>query len=134
MPREQIFWRLFFFAAAAFNFCIGGPICFNPGWSHEIAYTGNADAATLRFWGDFGFAVLLIGIGYGIVGLDVNRNRGMVWLGVLAKLFDVVTLSSRWYEGLAHTIELIPAVIDGVFAVFFVVFLLRWRAPAAVTT
>ena len=88
-------WSWMFAAAAAFNFCMGGPIFFLPEWSYHLAYAGDASASTLRFWGDFGFAVLLIGLGYAIVAWDVTRNRGLVWLGVFAKLFDVVVLSAR---------------------------------------
>jgi hypothetical protein len=123
-------WRLFFFAAAAFNFCMGGPIFFAPDFSHALAYVDAADASTLRFWGDFGFAVLLVGAGYAIVGFNVDANRGIVWLGVFAKAYDVIVLSLRWMHGLAHDIVLLPAAIDGAFGVFFIVFLCTWPRPA----
>jgi hypothetical protein len=122
---------LFFFAAAAFNFCMGGPIYFAPDWSFAIAYVGPADASALRFWSDFGFAVLLVGAGYAIVGLDVDANRGIVWLGIAAKAYDVINLSLRWKHGLAHDIVLLPAAIDGMFGVFFIVFLYTWPRPVS---
>ena len=125
--RSRHRWALFFFAAAAFNFCMGGPIFFASAWSYAIAYVGIPNADVLRFWGDFGFAVLLIGVGYAIVGFDVTRNRGLVWLGIFAKAFDVVALSLRWSQGLAHPIVLVPAAIDGLFLIFFAVFLVRTR-------
>ena len=53
-----------------------GPIFFAPAFSHAIAYVDVADASTLRFWGDFGFAVMLVGAGYAIVAFDVDANRG----------------------------------------------------------
>ena len=123
-------WKLFFFAAAAFNFCMGGPIFFAPAFSHAIAYVGVPDAATLRFWGDFGFAVILVGAGYAIVGFDVDANRGIVWLGVFAKSYDVIMLTLRWLQGVAHGIVLVPAAIDGAFGIFFVVFLCTWPRRA----
>ena len=125
MKADSGRWALLFFAAAAFNFGTGGPIFFAPGWSYRLAYLGEADAGTLRFWGDFGFAVLLIGVGYGILALDVRRNRGIVWLGILAKLFDVIVLTLRWGDGTAHSIVLIPAAIDGTFVLLFVLFLVN---------
>ena len=126
MPIRRRHWMLFFFAAAAFNFCMGGPIFFASDFSYTIAYVGAADASTLRFWGDFGFAVMLVGAGYAIVGLNVDANRGIVWLGIFAKAYDVIMLSLRWEHGLAHDIVLLPAAIDGAFGIFFIVFLLTW--------
>lgn len=130
MTDRRRHWKLFFFAAAAFNFCMGGPIFFAPELSHGIAYVGGADASTLRFWRDFGFAVMLVGAGYAMVGFDIDANRGIVWLGVFAKAYDVVMLSLRWKGAIAHDIVLLPAAIDGAFGVFFVVFLRTWPRRA----
>lgn len=116
-------WSLMFLAAAGFNFAMGGPIFFAPAWSYRLAYLGEASAGILRFWGDFGFAVLLIGVGYWIVSRDVTSNRGIVWLGIFAKLFDVVAISVRWVEGIAHTTALAAAAVDGAFVVLFILFL-----------
>jgi hypothetical protein len=116
-------WSLMFLAAAAFNFLMGGPIFLAPSWSYRLAYFGETPESTLRFWGDFGFAVLLIGVGYWMVSRDVTKNRGIVWLGIFAKMFDVVALSWRWADGIARPIVLVPAAIDGAFAVLFILFL-----------
>jgi len=116
-------WQLTFLAAAGFNFMMGGPIFLASQWSYRLAYFGEPSDSTLRFWGDFGFAVLLIGVGYWIVSRDVSKNRGIVWLGVFAKLFDVVALSGRWAEGIARPSVLLPAAIDGAFVVLFILFL-----------
>lgn len=120
-------WTVFFYLAAAFNFSMGGPIFFASAWSYSVAYVGPPDPAAIRFWGDFGYAVLLVGLGYAFVGLDVDRNRGIVWLGIVAKLFDMIVLPLRWLEGLAHPLVVIPAAIDGAFCLGFVWFLLRRR-------
>lgn len=116
-------WSQMFLAAAGFNFLMGGPIFFAPRWSYQLAYFGEALDSAVRFWSDFGFAVLLIGIGYWIVSRDITGNRGIVWLGILAKLFDVLVLRSRWAEGIARPIVLLPATIDGVFVLLFLLFL-----------
>jgi len=123
MQDERRRWSLMFVCAAGFNFAMGGPIFFFPAWSYRVAYIGEASAGILRFWGDFGFAVLLIGVGYWIVSREVTKNRGLVWLGIIAKLFDVVALSVRWAVGIAHTIALVPAAVDGAFVVLFILFL-----------
>lgn len=128
MDRIRKRWTVFFFLAAAFNFSMGGPIFFASAWSYSVAYLGPPDPAAIRFWGDFGYAVLLIGLGYAILGLDVDKNRGIVWLGIVAKLFDMIVLPLRWLEGLAHPIVVVPAAIDGAFCLGFVWFLLRYPA------
>ena len=119
-PRR---WSLIFLAAAGFNFLMGGPIWLASRWSYGLAYFGEAAESTVRFWGDFGFAVVLIGVGYWMVSRDVTRNRGIVWLGIFAKLFDVVALSWRWAEGIARPIVLLPAMVDGAFVILFILFL-----------
>jgi hypothetical protein len=116
-------WSLMFVAAAGFNFLMGGPIFLASQWSYRLAYSGESSESTLRFWGDFGFAVLLIGVGYWIVSRDITKNRGIVWLGIFAKLFDVVALSSRWAGEVARPIVLLPAAVDGAFVILFVWFL-----------
>ena len=130
MDHTRQRWTLFFYLAAAFNFSMGGPIFLAPAWSYSVAYVGPPDPGAIRFWGDFGYAVLLIGLGYAIIALDVDRNRGIVWLGIVAKLFDMIVLPLRWLEGLAHPVVVIPAAIDGAFCLGFVWFLLR-RPPAS---
>jgi hypothetical protein len=116
-------WSLMFVGAAIFNFLIGIPIFLTPGWSYNLAYVGDSSDSTLRFWSDFGFAVILIGIGYAIIAFDVSKNRGIVWLGIFAKLFDVVTITWRWAHGivraLARALALAPATVDGLFIILF---------------
>ncbi len=112
-----------FLAAAGFNFLMGGPIFLASNWSYRLAYVGEPPESTLRFWGDFGFAVLLIGVGYWMVSRDITKNRGIVWLGIFAKLFDVVALSWRWADGIARPIVLLPAAVDGAFVILFILFL-----------
>ncbi|HEY3755857.1 MAG TPA: hypothetical protein VGL42_06885 [Opitutaceae bacterium] len=111
---------------------MGGPIFFFRDWSYGLAYGAGPEAAT-RFWGDFGYAVLLIGVGYLMIARDPRRNRDIVWLGILAKAFDVVALTWRWHEGIARPTVLIPAAIDGAFGIGFVVFLRALASEAGLT-
>ncbi|HEY9608740.1 hypothetical protein [Allocoleopsis sp.] len=125
---ESKFWSRMFLAAAVFNFLMGGPIMLAPKGSYALAYipllTGD-DAIALKFWADFGFSVLLIGVGYYLVSRDVTKNHSIVWLGVFAKLFDVIVLSYRFAIGVAKALVIFPAVIDGVFVLLFVLFLYK---------
>lgn len=120
-------------AAAIFNFTIAVPLIFATGWTYELAYgisQPNIDAMAVRLWRDFGIFVLLIGVGYYIVAMDINKNRGLVILGVFAKLFDVITLTYRYLIGIAQSIVLVPAAIDGIFMLLFILFLLKVSRPS----
>lgn len=125
MSLNTSWWSRFFWLAAFFNYAMGFPILLAREWSFNFVYLPAAgrDAMALRLWADFGFAVVLIGFGYQLVAYDVTKNRGIVLLGVGAKLFDVINLSYLYYAGLAKSIVLLPAAIDFTFTVFFVIFL-----------
>ena len=118
-------WKRMFLSAALFNYAIGLPIVLAPAWSYEVAWLPAAPdgSMVLSFWWDFGFVVALIGIGYHIVARDISRNHGIVWLGIISKTFDVVSLTYRYIIGLASPLVLIPGAIDGVFVILFFLFL-----------
>lgn len=118
-----------FLSAAVFNYAVGLPIMIAPAWSYGLAWIPPVDSGgsmVLSFWWDFGFLVALIGIGYHIVARDVNRNHGLVWLGIISKGFDVGSLTYRFIIGLAHPLVLIPVAIDGIFIILFALFLRQY--------
>jgi hypothetical protein len=124
-------WSRLFVAAALFNYVIGFPILLARRWSFDLSYVESVgrDPMALRLWADFGFAVLLIGYGYQLIGKDVTKNRGIVILGIVAKLFDVVNLTTLFIWGLAKPVVLLPAAIDGLFVIAFLVFWFSGPAP-----
>jgi hypothetical protein len=112
--------------AALFNFCFGLPIMFATEWCYRITFRvplALDGSMALRFWSDFGFAVVLIGVGYYLVSRNLDANHGLVWLGVFAKLFDVTVLTYRYAIGIARPVVLLPALVDGAFMLLFLVFL-----------
>ena len=123
-------WTKMWLLATAFNFVIALPILLAPKWTYELVYvTPPGDPLAVVFWRDFGFAVALLGIGYFLVFRDINKNRGIVYLGIVAKLFDVIVLTYRFVVGISHAVVLIPAAIDGGFVILFVLFLIKhWPA------
>ncbi|GGR47310.1 hypothetical protein [Streptomyces netropsis] len=128
---DKKFWSRLFLAAALFNYVIGFPILLASRWSYDLTYMSDVtrDTMALRLWADFGFAVLLIGFGYQIIAHDVTQNRGIVLLGIAAKLFDVVNLSTLYAWDIARPLVLVPAAIDGAFAIAFVWFWLVSGPP-----
>lgn len=122
------FWRGMFVAAALFNFAVGlSLLCFRH-WTFDIAFiddAGSAAGVAPDLWADFGYCVVLIGVGYLFIAADPPGQRMLVWLGVLAKGFDVVVLSWRTMMGITHPIVLVPGAIDGLFLLLFILFLAR---------
>jgi len=117
-------WSRFFLVAALFNYAMGFPILVFRHWSYDVTYVAavGRDPMAIRIWANFGFAVILIGLGYQLIARDVRKNRGIVLLGIIAKLFDVINLSALFVWGFARPLVLLPALMDGIFAAMFVVF------------
>jgi hypothetical protein len=126
-------WSRLFFSAALFNYMIGFPLLLRPRWMFDVCYTDavNRDPMALKLWADFGFFVILIGYGYQIIARDITKNRGVVLLGIIAKLFDVVNLTTLYVRGQANPVVLLPAAIDGSYVIAFLAFYLSTRAPAS---
>jgi hypothetical protein len=124
---KERFWSRIFLGAALFNFAMGLPVFLFPVWSNKLAYISESinDANTYRFWRDFGYTVIAIGVGYFFVSLDVTKNRGIVWLGIIGKLYDVSILIYRYIIGIASLTVLVPAAVDGIFVFLFILFLYR---------
>jgi len=124
-------WSYMFLGAALFNYAIGFPLVLARHWTFDLSYvvTVGRDPMALLLWADFGFLVILIGFGYHIISRDVTRNRGIVILGIIAKLFDVVNFTTQFLLGLAKPIVLIPASIDGLFVLAFLMFLFKVPSP-----
>jgi hypothetical protein len=124
-----------FLAAALFNLVVAAPIIVAPGWSFDLAFVPSAASSgkiALQLWRDFGWLVLLIGFGYYLVSRDVTKNHALVWLGILAKLFDVVSLGYRYATGVGEAAALAPGAIDGFFILLFALFLYQVRRTAGI--
>jgi hypothetical protein len=137
--HERRRWATVFLLAALFNYAIGLPIMLARRWSYDLSYLPEVsrDPMALRLWADFGFGVVLIGLGYQIVSRDVSKNRGIVLLGIIAKLFDVFNLPYLYLRGVAKPLVLAPAFIDGVFVALFIAFWIstaRKSAPVVGTS
>ncbi|MBF0102714.1 MAG: hypothetical protein HQK77_17575 [Desulfobacterales bacterium] len=68
-------------------------------------------------------AVVVFGLGYFWVGIDLTRNDGIVKMGIIGKIgFFSMTVYSV-FTSVFHPIMLLPATIDIVFAILFGFFL-----------
>jgi hypothetical protein len=67
--------------------------------------------------------ILVFGIGYYIVSVDITRNRGIVWMGILGKL-AVFTISLIYFHN--HQISVFCMILacgDFIFAILFGIFI-----------
>jgi len=72
--------------------------------------------------------ICLLGIGYYWVARDVSRNHAIVWLGMIGKLAVFSIFLGHAISGDIPYALTAPAVIDLVFAILFLEFLMRMRA------
>jgi hypothetical protein len=83
---------------------------------------GNMAYPLLFLW-----LALACGVGYIVVALDLDANRGVVVLGIIGQLAVFGVLALYWLKGSVHAAGLIPACVDLAFAIAFGVFL--WTHP-----
>ena len=72
---------------------------------------------------------LAFGVGYVIVGLDVDGNAGIVVIGILGQLSVFATVIWHWRSGAVFGPAVLSGVIDFVFALGFAMFLWRHKYP-----
>ena len=72
---------------------------------------------------------LAFGIGYVIVGLDVDSNAGIVVIGILGQVSVFATVICQWRSGAVYGPAVLSGVIDLAFALGFAVFLWTRRYP-----
>lgn len=86
---------------------------------------GTTNPPTLFFLHSLLGLIFVYGIGYFIVGLDINKNRGCVWLGVISKLTFFSFCLIYFLLGDLELIIVILGSLDFIFACFFIEFLVN---------
>ena len=72
-------------------------------------------------------AVLLFGIGYYIVSLDVNKNHGIVVIGILGKLFFFFYFLYLYFQSQCTLLAVAGGIGDLLFVILFAWFLYKKR-------
>lgn len=111
-------WRIFFWAAAAFNFLIG--------LAGMLVPESTVDARII------GLLVFAFGLIYLIVASDPLRYGAMLWAGVLGKVGVVALLGPKQFAGAGDPLIMAVLAGDTLFALGFLVFLFtRGEAPSS---
>jgi hypothetical protein len=117
-------WTRVFVAAAIFNVLIGLPLLIDPAMI-KLLPLPSGDFIWPRLAGGL---IFMFGIGYWIVSQNLDRNRGIIGIGAAGKLLVVLVLLIYWFKGTIGFWGFAPSIVDLIFAVLFIRFLLRFPA------
>ena len=70
--------------------------------------------------------VFVFGLGYYWVGGDIEKNHGIVKMGIIGKLLVFILLLIHWIQGNIPFFIFAPGIVDLVFAILFIEFLLNF--------
>ncbi len=118
-------WTRLFIAAAIFNLLVGLPQLIDPAMGPKLLPLPAGDFIWPRIAGGL---IVMFGIGYFIVSRDLDRNRGIIGLGVAGKLMIVLILLIYWIKGTIGFWSFSISLIDLAFALLFLRFLTRYPA------
>lgn len=122
-------WRIFFVAAAVFNFAAGLPLLLAP--DVMLSTLGMAAPDDLLFHRMTGLLVVCFGAVYYFVSQDLVRYRPLVWLGVVGKAGVVVLFAQAFAAGLLPAPAFAVALGDLAFVIGFLVFVISTKDERA---
>ena len=124
-------WRTVFKAKGLYNYGASLSMLFLDDWLRAMLHGPPADPAYRTMFLALCFA---FGMGYSTVSRDLTKNHAVIRMGIFGQL--AVFAVTTWAVFLARfplpLIYLLPAVIDLVFAIAFLVFL--WKYPKTIWT
>jgi hypothetical protein len=124
------YYRGLFLAAAAWNAFAAGAVLFlltDTKFRTRMGISNPADPLSLQLLAS---CLLLFGLGYCWVGRALEKNHGLVKLGVIGKIVVFILFSGHALAGTIPVILAVPSVVDLLFAALFLEFLVYWRREA----
>lgn len=88
---------------------------------------GSSRPPTLFFLHSLLGLIFVYGIGYFIVGLNIDKNRGCVWLGILSKLTFFTFCVIYFLIGDLDFIIVLFGSLDFIFACLFIEFIINYN-------
>lgn len=119
----EVYDRVLFAVAAAWNLGAAAMLIFNPGFLLARLNINDPDAQLLAR--SFASSVTTWGIGYALVAFDRKRFRDLAWLGAISKTIFFSVYAVAFFGGRISFTAFIPALADMVFAILFIEFLRR---------
>lgn len=134
MDRQtKEYYSKLFFIGALWNMCIAGSGLLLPklinkivfGFRTTIAYGATTFALRLT-WA----LIFVYGIGYYFVSRDPEKNRGIVWMGIIGKLAFFFTALVYYSRKFITLLTMLLCFGDFVFSALFAMFLFKTRDEA----
>jgi len=119
----EFYDKILFAMAAAWNLGAAATLVFNPDFL--LARLSVNDPGARLLARSFASSVTTWGIGYALVAFDRKRFRDFAWLGAISKAIFFTVYAAAFFGGRISFAAFIPALVDLIFAILFVEFLLR---------
>ncbi|MBW4450132.1 MAG: hypothetical protein KME38_25690 [Spirirestis rafaelensis WJT71-NPBG6] len=119
--NNQTTWKYIFQLKAVINWVESVFLLLSDQWIRGLL--GEKPLVNSEYSHLFLALVFVIGIGYWWVGQDIERNHGIVKLGIIAQSSVFSVLAYHTFANKLHPFYLIPGVIDLTFAIIFILFL-----------
>jgi hypothetical protein len=125
MSNESYFKKLFFIGAL-WNF--GAAVLFYFFHRPVFSFLGMQPVGDSLFVQLFSAAVFLFGVGYYWVSKDLKRNHGILKLGIAGKILVFAIMTYHFtFHGCLHWLIASAGVVDVIFAVLFIQFLINFK-------
>lgn len=79
------------------------------------------------YFNGFMMAVIVVGIGYFIIGLDIDKNHGLVITSIIIQAAVFMFFTYYFAIGVAASLQFGAGIIDLIFAILFTEFLLNYK-------
>jgi len=119
---KKAYYKYLFIIAAIWNLMIGIPLLLG-----SFFGTSGFQALSLMYYQGFLLAVLVFGIGYLMVGLDLENNHLVIILAVIAKALIFLIFLVYYISGDLPLYQMLVGVGDLIFSILFIEFLFNFK-------
>jgi hypothetical protein len=124
MRAESLIWTWIFLVKGVYNVVLSVALLI---WPDRLLPLLSGSVGNPVYAQLFLMLCLAFGVGYILVALEIDRNHGLVAVGILGQTGLFVIVALQWAMGNVSTFALLPGVVDLAFAVGFMRFLWCYR-------
>lgn len=125
---KKVYYKYLFIIGAIWNIVASLSFILSSIFMSSIFPTYGVAVPISMIWlHSFLFLVINLGIGYLIVSFDINKNHGIVVIGIIAKLGYFLISLIYFVIGDIGMPALLSASVDIIFSVLFLEFLINYK-------
>ena len=131
--NRAAYYKALFIIGGVWNFILSVPFLLLSFFDRALLslfVVGIFTGATLMYYQVFLWFVIVFGIGYTIVGLDLDKNHGIVLLGAIAKILAFISFVAYYLSGDVPFSLAMIGIGDLIFAILFIEFLINYKKLA----